>query len=164
MKAMIWLAFSLLLIGTGVACIANPLHTMIMLAYLVGCVMILSGVGSLAYFIQSRFVMILLDGLLSCGFGLVLLFGGEEVAQNFVPLFIALWLILKGGLWLIHAWRLAHISMLTRGVKAMGWLYILLGALFVAFPQVLATLISFLLGMILIISGMVGLLLWNNLR
>lgn len=137
---------------------------MIVLAYLVSFIMLFSGLGSLVYFFQMRFMMILIDGLLSCAFGLVLLFGGEEIAQNFIPLLIALWLILKGILWLIHAWRLSKISNLASGVMIMGGLYVLLGVLFVIFPEVLATLISLILGITLIISGGIGLIFWNSLR
>ena len=97
-------------------------------------------------------------------FGIMLLFGGEEIAQNFIPLLIALWLILKGILWLIHAWRLSKISNLASGVMIMGGLYVLLGVLFVIFPEVLATLISLILGITLIISGGIGLIFWNSLR
>ena len=145
LKSILWLAFSLSLIILGIVCIANPDNTMIVIAYLVGFIMLFSGLGSLVYFFQMRFMMILIDGLLSCAFGLVLLFGGEEIAQNFIPLLIALWLILKG-------------------VMIMGGLYVLLGVLFVIFPEVLATLISLILGITLIISGGIGLIFWNSLR
>ncbi len=164
LKSILWLAFSLSLIILGIVCIANPDNTMIVLAYLVGFIMLFSGLGSLVYFFQTRFMMILIDGLLSCVFGLVLLFGGEEIAQNFIPLLIALWLILKGILWLIHAWRLLKVSNLASGVMIMGGLYVLLGVLFVIFPEVLATLISLILGITLIISGGIGLIFWNSLR
>ncbi|CAM3299733.1 HdeD family acid-resistance protein [Helicobacter labetoulli] len=157
LKSILWLAFSLSLIVLGIVCIANPNDTMIVLAYLVGFIMLFSGLGSLVYFFQTRFMMILIDGLLSCVFGLVLLFGGEEIAQSFIPLLIALWLILKGILWLIHAWRISKISNLASGVMIMGGLYVLLGILFVVFPEVLATLISLILGITLIISGSIGL-------
>lgn len=164
LKSILWLAFSFSLIILGIVCIANPDNTMIILAYLVGFIMLFSGLGSLVYFFQTRFMMILIDGLLSCVFGLILLFGGEEIAQNFIPLLIALWLILKGILWLIHAWRLSKISNLASGVMIMGGLYVLLGVLFVIFPEVLATLISLILGITLIISGGIGLIFWNSLR
>lgn len=164
LKSILWLAFSLSLIILGIVCIVNPDNTMIVLAYLVGFIMLFSGLGSLVYFFQTRFMMILIDGLLSCVFGLILLFGGEEIAQNFIPLLIALWLILKGILWLIHAWRLSKISNLASGVMIMGGLYVLLGVLFVIFPEVLATLISLILGITLIISGGIGLIFWNSLR
>ncbi|WP_104742556.1 HdeD family acid-resistance protein [Helicobacter cinaedi] len=164
LKSILWLAFSLSLIILGIVCIANPDNTMIVLAYLVGFIMLFSGLGSLVYFFQTRFMMILIDGLLSCVFGLILLFGGEEIAQNFIPLLIALWLILKGILWLIHAWRLLKVSNLASGVMIMGGLYVLLGVLFVIFPEVLATLISLILGITLIISGGIGLIFWNSLR
>ena len=164
LKSILWLAFSLSLIILGIVCIVNPDNTMIVLAYLVGFIMLFSGLGSLVYFFQTRFMMILIDGLLSCVFGLILLFGGEEIAQNFIPLLIALWLILKGILWLIHAWRLSKVSNLASGVMIMGGLYVLLGVLFVIFPEVLATLISLILGITLIISGGIGLIFWNSLR
>ena len=164
LKSILWLAFSLSLIILGIVCIANPDNTMIVLAYLVGFIMLFSGLGSLVYFFQTRFMMILIDGLLSCIFGLILLFGGEEIAQNFIPLLIALWLILKGILWLLHAWRLLKVSNLASGVMIMGGLYVLLGVLFVIFPEVLATLISLILGITLIISGGIGLIFWNSLR
>ena len=100
----------------------------------------------------------LLDGVISCAFGLVLLFGGEEITQNFVPLFIALWLI--------HAWKLSRIvySNTNTSITFIGGFYILFGVLFVLFPEILATLISLILGIILILSGGIGLYFWNTLR
>lgn len=162
----LWLAFSVSLVVLGVVCIANPLDTMRFLAYLVGFIMLFSGIGEIVYFIQMRYVMILLDGIVSCVFGVVLLFGGEDIAQNFIPLFIALWLILKGVLWFIHAWRVSYVmSVNTKmGIIIMGGLYVVLGILFILFPEVLATLISLALGIMLIISGGVGLYFWNLAR
>ncbi|WP_300743900.1 DUF308 domain-containing protein [uncultured Helicobacter sp.] len=162
----LWLAFSVSLVVLGVVCIANPLDTMRFLAYLVGFIMLFSGIGEIVYFIQMRYVMILLDVIVSCVFGVVLLFGGEDIAQNFIPLFIALWLILKGVLWFIHAWRVSYVvSANTKmSIIIMGGLYVVLGILFILFPEVLATLISLALGIMLIISGGVGLYFWNLAR
>ncbi|MCX2717598.1 DUF308 domain-containing protein [Helicobacter sp. MIT 21-1697] len=162
----LWFALSLTLLVLGIVCIINPLHTMAFLAYFVGFIMLMSGIGGIFYFFTSRYIMMLLDGGVSCAFGLILLFGGEEIAQNFVPLFIALWLILKGVLWLIHAWRLSRIvySNANTGIIFMGGFYIVLGVIFVLFPEILATLISLILGIILILSGCVGLYFWHTLR
>ncbi|AAP76700.1 DUF308 domain-containing protein [Helicobacter sp. MIT 03-1614] len=162
----LWFILSLALIVLGIICIANPLHTMTFLAYFVGFIMFISGVGGIFYFFTSRYMMMLLDGVISCAFGLVLLFGGEEITQNFVPLFIALWLILKGALWLIHAWKLSRIvySNTNTSITFIGGFYILFGVLFVLFPEILATLISLILGIILILSGGIGLYFWNTLR
>ncbi|TLD95767.1 DUF308 domain-containing protein [Helicobacter jaachi] len=166
-NTLLWLAFSLSLIILGVICIMYPLDTMQMLAYFIGFIMVFSGVGSIIYFVQMRYVMILLDGLLSCVFGFILLFGGEEIAQNFVPLFVALWLILKGILWLIHSWRLYRIFQAINssiGIACMGVVYLLLGVIFVIFPQALATLLSIIIGITLILSGVVGLYFWITLK
>ncbi|WP_301065561.1 DUF308 domain-containing protein, partial [uncultured Helicobacter sp.] len=65
----LWLAFSVSLVVLGVVCIANPLDTMRFLAYLVGFIMLFSGIGEIVYFIQMRYMMILLDGIVSCVFG-----------------------------------------------------------------------------------------------
>lgn len=46
----------------------------------------------------------------------------------------------------------------------MGGVYIVLGVLFVFFPGVLATFISFILGIVLILSGLAGLYFWNLTR
>ena len=150
---MLWLVLSISLIVLGVVCIANPLDTMEFLAFLV---------GEIVYFVQMRYVMILLDGLISCVFGLVLLLGGDEISQNFIPLFIALWLILKGILWFIHSYRLTPFvtANLRVSIMTMGGVYILLGILFVIFPEILAMLISLALGIVLILSGIVGLYFW----
>ena len=159
---MLWLVLSISLIVLGVVCIANPLDTMEFLAFLVGFIMIFSGIGEIVYFVQMRYVMILLGGLISCVFGLVLLLGGDEISQNFIPLFIALWLILKGILWFIHSYRLTPFvtANLRVSIMTMGGVYILLGILFVIFPEILAMLISLALGIVLILSGIVGLYFW----
>lgn len=118
----LWLALAISLIILGIVCIANPLDTMQWLAYLVGFIMLFSGIGEIIYFLQARYGMILFDGILSCIFALVLLFGGEEIAQNFIPLLIALWLIFKGVLWCIHAYKIAPFveSNFKAGIMIMG--------------------------------------------
>lgn len=158
----LWLIFSLALVVLGVACIANPISTMLFLAYLLGFIMLFSGMGEIVYFFQTRYAMILVDGLLSCIFGLVLLFGGEALAQNFVPIFIALWLIVKGILWFVHVWRLSALldSQSKVAIILMAGFYTVLGVLFVCFPHALAALLSFILGIVLMISGAVGLYFW----
>ncbi len=159
----LWIAFSISLIALGAVCIVNPLDTMAFLTYFVGFIMFLSGLGEIIYFMQMRYAMILVDGILSSVFGLVLLFGGEDIAQNFIPLFIALWLILKGILWFIHAYKLSRMveKSVKVGITMTGLFYVLLGVLFVLFPEILATLISLILGIALIFSGVVGLYFWN---
>lgn len=156
------LVFGITLLILGALCIANPLDTMSVLAYFVGFIMIFSGVGEVIYYTQKRHVIILLDGVLSCIFGLVLLFGDETISQNFVPLFIALWLMLKGFLWCIHTWRFSiYLNRNTKmGILLMGCFYIILGVVFCIFPNILATLISLMLGIALIISGAAGLYFW----
>ena len=160
------LIFSLLLIILGFICMANPNETMSSLAYFIGALMLLSGIGSLLFGLQNRAQnpMLLLDGLLSSLFGGVLLFGGEEISESFVPLFIALWLIFKGGLWILHALRLRRYGYFGNAFLFCGALGVGLGALFLVFPHILSTLLSFMLGMVLIISGAVGLFIWRGMR
>lgn len=161
----IWLIFSILLIVAGGICIANPSETMMFLAYFMGFIMLFSGIFALLYFFQARFFAILLDGIISCAFGLVLLFGGEDLAQNFVPLFIALWLVLKGILWLIHSFRLSRANFSQSGaIMIIGALYVVLGIIFVLFPALLSVLISLFIGVGLILSGITSLYFWNLTR
>lgn len=163
-RSILTLIFSLLFIILGFICMANPNDTMSSLAYLIGAIMLLSGIGSLLFGLQNRTQssMLLLDGLLSTLFGAVLLFGSEEISESFVPLFIALWLIFKGGLWILHGLRLRKYGYLSNAPLIFGTLGIGLGILFLIFPQILSTLLSFMLGMILIIIGAIGLFIWRS--
>ena len=160
----LWLSFSIALIILGIVCIINPLDTMVWLTYIIAFLILLSGVGSIIYFIQNRYAMVLLDGLLSFVLGLVLLFGGESIAENFVPFLIAIWLIIKGILWIIHAIRVRDFVPNIAGIIIIGAICIVLGVVFLIFPQILATLISFALGSVLIINGCVGIYYWNSFR
>lgn len=164
--SILWLAFSIALIVLGIVCMVNPSDTMIWLTYFVGFIMLFSGIGGIAYYFQTHFTMMLVDGILSTLFGLILLFGNSQIAENFIPYFIALWLILKGILWLIHSFRIKNFvqSSSILGIIIISGIYIILGVIFLIFPQILATLISFALGTTLIISGGVGIYFWNSFR
>lgn len=157
-----WLILSLIFIIFGVLCIVNPLHTMMFLAYVMAFVMLFSGIGAIAYFLQSHFLTFLVDGILSLLVGAVILFGGEDITQQFIPTIIALWLIFKGFLWLLHAYKYTRLgARFMRGISFMGMFYILLGGLFIIFPELLATLLSFVLGITLILIGGMGLYVWK---
>lgn len=160
----LWLVFSLAVVILGIACIINPLDTMIFLAYFVGFVMIFSGLGEIAYFIQTRFYIMLFDGIISCVLGLILLFGGEEIAGNFIPYLVALWLMFKGVLWLIHTYRLWQILKVRKTMLLVSVAYIALGVVFMIFPQILSAIISLALGILLMFSGIIGLWVWNRFR
>lgn len=160
----IWLIFSVAVVILGIACIANPLDTMAFLAYIIGFIMLFSGLGEIVYFIQSRFYFILLDGLISCILGGILLFSGDEIASSFIPLLVALWLIFKGVLWLVHILRAWQILQARFMLVCMSLSYILLGIIFVIFPEILSAIISLVLGGLLIVSGVVGLWIWNKAR
>lgn len=164
--SILWFALSVTLIVLGIVCMVNPSNTMIWLTYFVGFIMLFSGVGGIAYYFQTRFTMMLVDGILSTLFGLILLFCNNQIAENFIPYLIALWLILKGILWLIHSFKIKNFIQGSSilGITIIGGIYIILGIIFLVFPQILATLISFALGTTLMITGGVGIYFWNNFR
>lgn len=162
LKFYLWILLSILPIILGILCIANPLITMSFLSSIIGIAMFLSGVGSLIYFTQRRSYLMLIDGIFSCIFSGVLLFGGDYIAQSFVPLFVAIWLILKGGLWITHTFRRKSLGLSPNPILLLiGSISVLLGLVFIIFPEVLATLISFILGFIFITIGGIGLFLCN---
>lgn len=165
LKSYLWILLSTLPIILGIFCIANPLNTMSFLSYIIGFAMFLSGAGSLIYFTQKRSYLMLIDGIFSCIFAGILLFGSDSIAQGFVPLFVAIWLILKGGLWITHTFRRKSLGLSSNPILLLiGSISVLLGLVFIIFPEILATLISFVLGFIFITIGGIGLFLSNTRR
>ena len=66
----LWLIFGIALIISGIIAIFNPLETVVMLAYIIGFLMIFSGISSIFYFVCLRHLIgsgiILLDGMVNC--------------------------------------------------------------------------------------------------
>ena len=159
-----WLIRSVGIITIGVACICFPLKTMLAISYLAAIVILSFGIGSIYYFFVSynRSNFVLFDGIVSIALTIVLMFGNEYIGEHFIPYIVAFWVIFKGGVWAVLAVRIKTISPNTfLYMLAFGVFCVILGIIFIIKPEILAFLLSFVLGIGLIIFGIGTLIFWK---
>lgn len=159
-----WLLCSVGIITMGIACIFFPLKTMLAVSYLAAIVMFSFGIGSIYYFFVSlnRSKFLLLDGVISISLALFLIFGEDYIGEHFIPYIVAFWVIFKGVVWVMLAIKIKTISPNTfLYLLAFGVLCVILGIIFVLKPEILAFLLSFVLGVGLIIFGIGALVFWK---
>lgn len=165
--SIVWLLCSICVIILGVACIVFPSGTMLTLSYFAALLMCSVGIVSIYYFFQSiyRPRWVLFDGIVSIVLALILFFGNEQIGENFIPLVIAFWVLFKGVVWIMLAFNMRALSHNAfSSVMILGVVCVILGLVFVAFPKVLAFLLSFVVGLTLIVCGAVSVVFWKSFR
>ena len=89
----LWLIFGIALIISGIIAIFNPLETVVMLAYIIGFLMIFSGISSIFYFVSLRHLIgsgiILLDGIVSTICGIIII-SNLLISAATIPYFVAI--------------------------------------------------------------------------
>ncbi|WP_394996391.1 HdeD family acid-resistance protein [uncultured Helicobacter sp.] len=165
--SILWLLCSICVIILGVACIVFPDGTMRTLSYFAALLMCSVGIVSIYYYFQSLYRprWVLFDGIISIVLALILLFGNEQIGENFIPLVIAFWVLFKGIVWIILAFNMRAFSHNAfSSVMILGVICVILGLVFVAFPKILAFLLSFVVGLTLIVCGVVSVVFWKSFR
>lgn len=159
-----WLAISILLIAGGVATILNPVATLLSMLWMIGVLLLLSGIYSFVLFSQARRVRpgagwILFDAVVTTLLAILTLFQPFASVDVLVTLF-AVWMMLSGAVKIKQAIDLKNMNLPWGGMLAAGIVSIVFGILAVFRPAVIAITLSIVVGVALTVYGVISLLHW----
>lgn len=96
----LWLSAGIIYLLAGFICIYNPLEAVIILAFLLGSFLILSGVLRIAVGLKNKVIKgsawIFIAGVLSALLGVLILIGWPESSFYIIGIFVAIDLIFQG--------------------------------------------------------------------
>ena len=160
----LWLIFGIALIISGIVAIKYPLNTTITVAYIIGFLMIFSGISSIFYFVSLRQFagsgIILLDGIVSTICGIIII-SNLLISAAVIPYFVAIFTIVRGAVSIASS-----IDLKKQGYDKWGWtlfsgILTLIAGIILTFNPLLGTLyLSIVLGCGLILYGIITIQLW----
>ena len=151
--------FGCFLVGLGIVCMLYPTKTMLTISLFAAFLVFIVGIGYVYYYFHSfgRLYWILIDGIVSIVLGFVLmvtLFFGGDFGENLLCIVLGFWSIFKGVVWILVALNLRYSTGFIPSLSV-GIILSVLGLIFVVFPEILAFLLSVVIGLSLIIFGSV---------
>ncbi len=158
---------SILFIGAGIFCIAEPAESLLAVGYYIGFVLVLGGVCQILRWMKtedaSRSLWHLLMAVLDVAFGLWMMISlAFAVVAFMLPLLFALYILLRGIFMMILRSRKQE-SLRNPGLyMAAAVVQILLGLLLVFRPDAAGLLFMYLVGAALIWSGISTFLTWRK--
>ena len=160
----LWLIFGIALIISGIVAIKYPLNTTIAVAYIIGFLMIFSGISSIFYFAGLRHLagssIILLDGIVSTICGIIII-SNLLISAAVIPYFIAIFTIVRGAVSIASS-----IDLKKHGYDKWGWtlfsgILTVIAGIILTFNPLLGTVyLSVVLGLGLILYGIITIQLW----
>ena len=160
----LWLIFGIALIVSGIVAIKYPLNTTITVAYIIGFLMIFSGISSIFYFVSLRHLagsgIILLDGIVSTICGIVII-SNLLISAAVIPYFVAIFTIVRGAVSITSS-----IDLKKNGYDKWGWtlfsgILTVIAGIILTFNPLLGTVyLSVVLGCGLILYGIITIQLW----
>ena len=160
----LWLIFGIALIVSGIVAIKYPLNTTITVAYIIGFLMIFSGISSIFYFVSLRHLsgsgIILLDGIVSTICGIIII-SNLLISAAVIPYFVAIFTIVRGAVSITSS-----IDLKKNGYDKWGWTLIsgiltIIAGIILTFNPLLGTVyLSVVLGCGLILYGIITIQLW----
>lgn len=160
----LWLIFGIALIVSGIVAIKYPLNTTITVAYIIGFLMIFSGISSIFYFASLRHLagsgIILLDGIVSTICGIVII-SNLLISAAVIPYFVAIFTIVRGAVSITSS-----IDLKKNGYDKWGWtlfsgILTVIAGIILTFNPLLGTVyLSVVLGCGLILYGIITIQLW----
>ena len=161
----LWLISGILLIFAGVVTIFNPAGTLASIAFILGLVMLLSGVFDIIIFATTHEGIwgagwVLADGIFNILIA-AFLFGHQIVTAEVIPYIFGMWVIFTGVTRMVTAFDLKKL-----GIQRWGWLALfgalsaLMGVISFFCPGVAAIVISIFIGIFLILNGVSAVFLW----
>jgi uncharacterized membrane protein HdeD (DUF308 family) len=163
------IVLGILMILSGVFCLASPGLTYMTLAWVIGVCMVVESIGDLCTY-QGRRALGIADGWSLAGAIITLLLGIVLMISNTMQLtvdsllvvFAAIWLIVMGVTRIIVAMRMHQMrEMLPKEIRGSRWVWTLIlgillivcGILGILNPTVLMLAIGLMIGLSIIISG-----------
>ena len=160
----LWLIFGIALIVSGIVAIKYPLNTTITVAYIIGFLMIFSGISSIFYFVSLRHLsgsgIILLYGIVSTICGIIII-SNLLISAAVIPYFVAIFTIVRGAVSITSS-----IDLKKNGYDKWGWtlfsgILTIIAGIILTFNPLLGTVyLSVVLGCGLILYGIITIQLW----
>lgn len=161
----LWLIAGILLVFAGIVTIFNPQGTLASIAFILGMVMLLSGIFDVVIFATTHDCILGAGWVLADGIFDILiaafLFGNHLVTAAVIPYIFAMWIIFTGITRMVTAFDLKKL-----GIAKWGWLALIgafaaaLGVVSIFCPNVAAIIISIFIGVFLILQGAGSVFLW----
>lgn len=160
----LWLIFSILLIISGIVTIFNPIETLLIVAYVIGFLTILSGISSIFYFFslkdKSGSTLILLDGIISSICGIIII-SNLKISGAFIPYIAAFFVIVRGTVAISSSIELKRVGYNQWGFSMLSGILTLIAGIILTFNPILgAVYVSVILGLCIILYGIITLQLW----
>lgn len=158
---------SILFIGAGIFCIAQPAASLLAVGYYLGFVLVLGGVCQILRYIktdsQYRSLWHLLIAVLDTAFGLWMMMSlAFAVVASMLPLLFALYILLRGIFMIILRSRKKEAVRNPGLYMAAALVQILLGMLLVFRPDAAGLLFMYMVGAALIWTGISTFLTWRK--
>lgn len=158
---------SILFIGAGIFCIAQPAASLLAVGYYLGFVLVLGGVCQILRYIktdsQYRSLWHLLIAVLDTAFGLWMMMSlAFAVVASMLPLLFALYILLRGIFMIILRSRKKEAVRNPGLYMAAALVQILLGLLLVFRPDAAGLLFMYMVGAALIWTGISTFLTWRK--
>lgn len=161
----LWLISGFLLLVAGIFVLFNPTATIISLSFLLGLIMLFSGIFSLFVYFVARYDLfgmgwVLADGIITVILALFLLFN-DYIAATALPFIFGMWILFSGIERIVNS-----IEIRDTGISGWGWLMaigivsIVVGVLSFINPLIGAIAISTFLGIFLILQGIAVIITW----
>lgn len=160
----LWLIFGIALIISGIIAVCNPAKTILWLAYVIGFLMVFSGISSIFYFASLRHFsgssIILIDGIVSTICGIIII-SNLLISAAFIPYFVGIFTIVRGIVSIASS-----IDLKKNGYDKWGWalfsgiLTTIAGIILTIDPLIAIAYISIVVGFGLILYGIITIQLW----
>lgn len=160
----LWLIFGIALIISGIIAVCNPAKTILWLAYVIGFLMVFSGISSIFYFVSLRHFsgssIILIDGIVSTICGIIII-SNLLISAAVIPYFVAIFTIVRGAVSIASS-----IDLKKHGYDKWGWalfsgILTVIAGIILTFNPLLGTVyLSVVLGLGLILYGIITIQLW----
>lgn len=161
----------ILLIAAGIFCFMNPGATFLSIAFVLGIVMLFSGMSSITSFWFDRKAKLrdvtqwrLADGFVTTVLGLVVI-SNQLVTDAMIPIFFGMWVLFSGTLRMLASYDLKE-----RGIASWKWgllwglLSVLIGMVSFVRPIVATAAISMIVGVFFLLQGVNVIILGGHMR
>ncbi len=161
----------ILLVGAGIFCFMNPGATFLSIAFVLGLVMLFSGISSIVSFVVDRKRRLsdvtqwrLADGFVTTVLGLVVI-SNQLITDAMIPIFFGMWILFSGTLRMLASYNLKE-----RGVASWKWGFLwgilstLVGMVSFVRPIIASAAISMIVGAFFLLQGVNVIILGVHMR
>lgn len=166
----VWIAFALLMIITGILGLLNPVGVFASLVLFLPWFLLVGAVANVIYYFvlhkkEGKYTnMLLIDALLSVLFAVIFFMQGILLTSISVVFFAAFMAMFKGILGFCYALELKQSKQSWALVCISSILSIILAVIFVVYPEIGGLSIGFILAFMMLMFGITSLCVWAGVR